>query len=161
MSGFTTALDLRKVGPRHWMLIAPLRYTTRNGEFIEVPAGFFTDLASIPRPFWNLFPPVGSYDLAAVLHDYLYRTDSLPLVDQKRADRLMLEAMEDTRVGWWRRRVIHRALRLFGNHAFHQHPANWVPQDLVGVREAWRMEMLARQAQAALDALRRRVQPAP
>lgn len=37
----------------------------------KVPEGFVSDGASVPRVFWSLFPPVGRYFLAAVLHDYL------------------------------------------------------------------------------------------
>lgn len=38
---------------------------------VEVPAGFVTDGASVPRLLWWLFPPTGRYFLAAVVHDYL------------------------------------------------------------------------------------------
>jgi hypothetical protein len=48
-------------------------YQTDSNELISVPIGFQTDLASIPRGLWNLFPPVGKYDRAAVVHDFLYR----------------------------------------------------------------------------------------
>lgn len=38
---------------------------------VEVPAGFRTDLASIPRIFWPLLPANGWYETAAVFHDRL------------------------------------------------------------------------------------------
>lgn len=38
---------------------------------LEVPDGFVTDGASVPRALWWLFPPTGRYFLAAVVHDYL------------------------------------------------------------------------------------------
>lgn len=38
---------------------------------VIVPAGFISDGASVPRIFWSLFPPVGRYFAAAVVHDYL------------------------------------------------------------------------------------------
>jgi len=39
---------------------------------ITIPKGFVTDYASVPRYLWWLYPPVGGYDDAAVVHDYLY-----------------------------------------------------------------------------------------
>ena len=51
-----------------------------------VPAGFITDFASIPRLFWTVVGhPAGKYAQAAVLHDYLYRTNS---VSRAKADSL-------------------------------------------------------------------------
>lgn len=35
-----------------------------------IPDGFKTDLASVPRIFWALLPPDGTYERAAVLHDF-------------------------------------------------------------------------------------------
>lgn len=37
---------------------------------IRIPAGFRTDLASVPRLFWALLPPDGVYEKAAVVHDW-------------------------------------------------------------------------------------------
>src|SRR5207247_1284886 len=39
---------------------------------VEVPEGFVTDLASIPRVFYWALRPDGAYAHAAVVHDYLY-----------------------------------------------------------------------------------------
>ncbi len=130
---FLTPLDLRDAGNgRHFELLARLIYQARDGTHIAVPAGFVTDLASIPRGLWNLLPPLGKYDYAAVVHDYLYRTDSIPLVTQREADRTMLYAMEDSPhpPGWLTRWVVYLGVRIGGNHAFHQHPVAWRPADL-------------------------------
>lgn len=57
-------------------LIAPIEYhvgSADSGQIIVVPAGFKTDFASIPWGFRNLFPPIGKYSRAAVIHDFLYR----------------------------------------------------------------------------------------
>jgi hypothetical protein len=51
----------------------------------NVPEGFETDLASIPRPLWALFPPQDTYTIgAAILHDYMYRFNAR--VTRKEAD---------------------------------------------------------------------------
>ena len=45
---------------------------------VEVPAGFVTDFASIPRVFWSLLRPDGSYTYPAIVHDFLYWTQTRP-----------------------------------------------------------------------------------
>lgn len=139
---FFTPLDLRNAGNgRHFILIAPLQYLDDRPDgipiHITVPMGFVTDLASIPRGLWNLFPPHGRYDYAAVVHDYLYRTDAMagadiPMVSQALADRTMLHAMCDSPCPPHAvsRRLIYWGLRSFGGHAFHQHPVAWRPTGL-------------------------------
>lgn len=118
---FLTELDYRKVGPRKWKLLAPLIYAACDGIIYEVPVGYLTDGASIPR--WaSLFTPiVGEYDWAAVLHDWLYSTGTL---SRKASDDLFLEAMWSTKVSWYTRRKMYRAVRLFGWHPWNRHRAN-------------------------------------
>lgn len=52
------------------LLTEPLRYSGQRQSFI-VPAGFVTDFASVPRWVTWLVPTLGSYTLAAILHDWL------------------------------------------------------------------------------------------
>ncbi|EAA2596645.1 hypothetical protein DNM18_25345, partial [Salmonella enterica subsp. enterica] len=40
-----------------------------NSDVIEVPKGFITDHATIPRIFWILLPPDGRYAKAAIIHE--------------------------------------------------------------------------------------------
>lgn len=42
-------------------LLQPFRVRTGAGRIIEVPAGFETDFASVPRLFWRVVPPWGRY----------------------------------------------------------------------------------------------------
>lgn len=44
---------------------------------IKVEKGLVTDLASIPRIFWNILPPNGPYTKSAILHDYLCNMNTL------------------------------------------------------------------------------------
>ena len=39
---------------------------------IHIPKGFKWDLSSVPRLLWGLLPPDGDFELAALIHDYLY-----------------------------------------------------------------------------------------
>ena len=81
---------------------------------IVVPAKFVTDLASIPQFLWNILPPIGAYDAAAVVHDYLYLNNG---VTRKQADDVLNEAMGELEVDDWRRRMIYAGVRVGG----------WVP----------------------------------
>lgn len=113
MGFFATALDV-KVEPdgRTFTLLAPLEWqSARTGERIVVPAGFQTDFASVPRLFWNIFPPIGRYAKAAVIHDWLYRTG---LVPRAVADAYLLEAMLDCGSPWYERYPIYHQVRLWG-----------------------------------------------
>ena len=50
---------------------AALWYTSSQGEVIKIPAGVFTDFASIPIGLRNIIAKFGRHQNAAVLHDYL------------------------------------------------------------------------------------------
>lgn len=101
---------------RKWSRVAaPLVYLTAIpnpiGKKLIVPEGFITDFASIPRPLWAILPRDGSYQPAAILHDWLYSQPDFP---RWIADRIFLEAMKAC--GTWRavRFTIFAAVRLFG-----------------------------------------------
>jgi len=109
---FLTTLDVRAMPtPDEWVLLAPLRYQPATGRPVTVPAGFVTDLASIPRPARALVSPNGTSRRAAVLHDWLY---CLRAGARAEADALFLEALEADGVGWFTRRVMWLAVRAGG-----------------------------------------------
>ena len=80
-----------------------------------VEKGFETDLASIPQLFQNIVPLIGNHVQAAILHDWCYKNGVLP---KKDADDLFLDTMEFLGVPWWRRRVMYRAVKLFGGSSY-------------------------------------------
>jgi len=86
---------------------------------IEVPDGFLTDFASVPRVFWRIFPPTGKYGKAAVIHDYLYRFPQ----NRTRAecDLIFYEAMVVLGVGFVTRHTIYRAVCMCGWVPWRQH----------------------------------------
>jgi len=53
-----------------------MRYQFGQYLHLEIPAGFKSDGASVPRLFWRaVFPPGDTHALyAAFVHDYIYRT---------------------------------------------------------------------------------------
>jgi Protein of unknown function (DUF1353) len=66
----TPTVAVRSSGAERWELLEPLAYRGRRQRFV-VPAGFRTDLATVPRVLVWLVPRWGLYTQAAVLHDWL------------------------------------------------------------------------------------------
>ena len=114
MSTFTTPADMRMVGRYRFEMLAPFEYHV--GEYpsedvIRVPAGFVTDLASVPRFMWAVLPPHGRYAKAAIVHDYLYANG---IKNKVYADKVFLEAMKVLGVSTIKRQAMYWAARLFG-----------------------------------------------
>ena len=85
-----------------WELCEPVSYYLEvpGGETVVVCAGFVTDFASVPRPFWWWVAPWGRHGRAAIVHDCLYQrgvisrpdgTSRRP--DKRESDRIFRQAM--------------------------------------------------------------------
>lgn len=109
---FLTSLFFEDAGGFPFILTEDLVYRSKVlGRKIVVPRGFKTDLASIPRVLWAVLPPVGKYDAAAVVHDYLYQCNG---VTRGQADAVLREAMEVLRVRFTQRWTIYLGVRAGG-----------------------------------------------
>jgi uncharacterized protein DUF1353 len=98
------------------MVITDLTYIIGTTNFrIVVPAGFVTDFASIPRVFWSVLPTTGNYQLAAVVHDFLYWDQGCT---REQADQLLRAAMIESRVETLKREIIFEAVRRGGEGAW-------------------------------------------
>jgi len=84
---------------------------TLNGISWTIPAGFVTDFASVPRWLWWIVPPWGRYFPAAVVHDWLYSIQDRP---RENADKIFLLIMEALNTPAWRRQIMYRVVRWFG-----------------------------------------------
>jgi hypothetical protein len=95
MSEFLTELKTKLVDDDTiWELCDPLLYWSEYLQYtIVVPAGFRTDFASVPRVpvAYTLFGDRAHRE--AVIHDYLFRKDSIPKVSFMDANIVFLEAM--------------------------------------------------------------------
>lgn len=116
-----------RAGRSLWAIERPLTYRTGPGdETITVPAGYVTDLASIPRVVWSFYPPDGPWVKAAVVHDFLYDTQGdgrwnkargvvrARRYSRKESDDVLREGMADRGIGWWQQFVIWSSVRLGG-----------------------------------------------
>ena len=67
---------------------------------ITVQIGYNTDFASVPRPLWPFFPPVGRYGKAAVIHDHLcdMKSGDPDKRSRQEADLIFRQAMKDLKV---------------------------------------------------------------
>lgn len=87
-------------------------------QWVYIPAGMLTDLASIPKIVWNILPPTGKYGAAAIVHDRLCNTLQITLagkpqdITRERADGILGEAMEVLQVSWLKRVTISSAVAL-------------------------------------------------
>jgi hypothetical protein len=82
---------------------------------IDVPAGFVTDFASIPRQLWALASPHGFYSRASIIHDFLYWDQRCT---REQADRIMLIAMQESAVSFAERQAIYAGVRAGGQSAW-------------------------------------------
>lgn len=116
---FPDELHLVKLNGRNWRVVADYRYRSPALGTITVPAGFETDLASVP--WWARCWIAAAGDLAkpAVVHDWLYdaRT-SERWMSRTTADRAFREAMRVRGVSRFLRTVIYLAVRLGGRRSF-------------------------------------------
>jgi len=87
---------------------------------VEVPEGFVTDLASIPRVFWSMLRPDAEYAYAAIVHDYLYWVQKY---DRQLCDEIFRFSMEDLNVERPTVESIYNAVRSFGESAWKENKA--------------------------------------
>jgi hypothetical protein len=104
-----------------YFLTKPIKWTPNANQqqfaAVDVPVGFVTDFASIPRVFWSLLPTDGEYAYAAVIHDYLYWTQTRP---RDFSDQIFKLVMQDFKIRPLTIEVIYRAVRLGGGSAWSQ-----------------------------------------
>lgn len=135
MSSYTNPPRLTRIGERLWRVDVGFEYYIghpNSGFVVTIPAGFETDLASIPPVLQWLLPPDGKYDHgivawvlrlfgrdgwdwryahAAIVHDYLYKQ---AIATKRIADIVFYESMGVSRVYTWLRVVMYEAVRWFG-----------------------------------------------
>lgn len=97
-------------GRQLYKLLEPLEYKYKNWK-ITVPAGFETDLVSLPALFRIFASPTGKWAYAAIFHDYLYRST---LYNRKTADLVFNQIMKESKVPKYKRILAYIAVRIFG-----------------------------------------------
>jgi hypothetical protein len=121
-----------RAGRTVWRLLEPLEWVLdgANGtDSLVVPAGFSTDLASIPWAMRWLIPASGPWQRAAVVHDWLYSNSGvvdvieqwfgrrMPMTryfDRARCDAIFMDAMREAGVDLPTRSAMWLAVRVGG-----------------------------------------------
>ena len=121
MSKFITELDAMLIkDDLIWKLERPLIYESDLLGPIMVPAGFETDLASVPRlpliyTLWG-----GKAHREGVVHDFLYRLDSDPQATFDQANEVFFEAMQCREKSWYVRYPMWWGVCLGGQSSYHK-----------------------------------------
>ena len=88
-----------------------------DGTLFTIPKNFKTDLATIPRILWPILSPqYAGFVAPAILHDYLYRSDSI--VTRRFADEVLFSALMSEQVTLFTASKFYLAVRLFGASNF-------------------------------------------
>ena len=124
MSAFLTNVRVEILPPnevsgrQQYILTAPFVYESEILGRIEVPPGFKTDFASIPRIAWRYIDPEDPAILyPSVVHDFLYSQPTANEVrpwTREQADQVLREAMVLAGARIDQRAIVYRMVRLFG-----------------------------------------------
>ena len=117
-SGFLERPPLMRAVPstnyRRFILYDDISYNvghSRSADRVTIRAPFITDFASIPRFLWAIWPPMGAYSAAAILHDFLYTSQSRT---RRQSDDIFFEAMGVLGVGLITRYALYYGVRMGG-----------------------------------------------
>ena len=119
----------------HWRILDGFRYYLTEdegpaGEFVDVPDGFVTNFASIPRPLWALFPPTGrTYAQISCVHDKLFTAPVSRSAHSARPCRfretahIYVDGAKAAGAAWLVRRTMFRMLQLFSHPSWEAYRA--------------------------------------
>lgn len=121
--------DLGYIDGTRWRVKDGFTYWLNDLEYVDVPTGFVTDFASIPRVLKVLWPsPGGLWDLPAVVHDKVYRDGFVRNINggkrnvtRGEGDQLFRDGMEIQRVRETAEACLYRGVRVGGWNAWRQH----------------------------------------
>lgn len=116
-------------GRRPWRVTKPL-IVCINGYVYRVPEGYLTDFASVPRipgVYWRYG---NKATIPALWHDWLYDGCEPRKFTRKEADEMFLAKMEmlNDPPGRLRRRIMYRAVRMFGWLFWQKNPSWGCPK---------------------------------
>ena len=119
MRNFSGHFDSRFIDGRKWLLLSRFSYRDEKFGELSIPQitrgeklyGFVTDGASIPRFAWPIIGTPEQFDMAAVIHDYLY---CVKCFSRRDCDEILRRALLDMDCPKWKAEVMFCAVRLFG-----------------------------------------------
>ena len=107
------ALEIEYIGKNKWKVVKDFKFAIdKTNKEIVIPKGFVNDLESIPRLIYSLFPRSVTYNLSAVIHDYLYH---IGYENRKVCDQIFKYNLMMSGVSKKKRNLMYNAVRLFGS----------------------------------------------
>lgn len=119
MSSFTTPLDVRvhnvPLKDRPFEILDYFEFYSDkyDGFKVGVEQGYRTDFGSVPRFFWRVISPIGRYNKATVIHDWLLDNRDKHNLTTHQINVVFREAMIVSGVKAWRRETIYVAVEAF------------------------------------------------
>ena len=104
-----------------WQTTVAFEVILNDGRSVVVPEGFVTDKASVPRLVWAIIPRDDKHIVdAALVHDYLYVVQKIENVwiERATADDVFRDICERAGMGFIKRRICYRGVRLGGWAAY-------------------------------------------
>jgi hypothetical protein len=118
---FPRPLHLEPMENGHrWLLVAPFEFVD-GVDFVHVPAGFVSDLNSVPRVVWWWFPKTES-PAAGLVHDFLYRYPGKRTREQ--VDKMHLRILELLGVRKSKRMAAYYGIRIGSGGAWTRYRAD-------------------------------------
>jgi len=99
--------------PYDWEIHQEISVVLSNDVIMEIPIGYVTDFASVPRWLWSLISPQGvGTNLASIIHDFIYTEHNY---SRKFADKEFLAWLNFLEPNHKiRNKLMYRAVRAFG-----------------------------------------------
>lgn len=115
---FLNDLILKVIPGSTWQVAEPLFYQDKKYGLIKVPAGFKTDLASVPRIAWRIVnSSTPGTRRPAVVHDYIY-TQLTNYFSRKQADKIFYRALRECGVNYLLANAMYFAVRIGGKSSW-------------------------------------------
>ena len=115
------------------MVEKDITYTIFGGQ-LTVPSRFITDLASIPKLFQDIYSPNGLYSAGAILHDYLYSSQSIYPINRQDSDLIFYKVMVECGVDKKTANIFYNSVRLGGESHYQKVKDNgYVPPEKEGI----------------------------
>lgn len=124
---------VKKSGMRELTRSFKFRFSHKKQNYsCEAPKGMETDLASVPKVFWSLFPKDDpEYLKSAICHDYFYKVGGQAKVKNEnsgkseylklsrlKADQLFVEGAKNLGASWIKRKILFVSVRMGGGSSW-------------------------------------------
>jgi len=124
---FKKSLYLKKLtGSLNWETTQPFTIIVNGPKhsqyLVKVKKGFKTDLASVPKALWSIFPNSGKYTEAAVVHDYMYYNAGT--YDKGFADAVFHQMLCDSGLSKFKAYIMLKGVTFFGGSIYNKYLEN-------------------------------------